>query len=375
MRFGLIFSLIIAIVAVLFALQNPQTMDVNLLFFETRGSTALVLMVTFALGIMVGLLSTLPKQLQARRKLKKLQRQIGSESKSSPGSSRPFAVLRRPPPLMPGAPIAVVAPASAPRTAATYEQGLAQLTETYEVRRAWRPGSERGYLSAPDADRVDALHRAIEDPDIRAIFCVRGGYGCLRLLHRIDWALARQHPTLLVGYSDVTALHLAFYTKARWTGLSGPVVTEWAEADPATLDSFQAWCRGTPSDLTGNFDAGLTPLASGTVSGPLLGGNLSVLSRLIGTPFAHLEHAGVLDAVAGVILGTFTTGELDPDKPTLFLDDVFDDYLGTRSYPVVRGLPYGHHLPRCSLPMGAPVQLRATAEETSLTAQSPVVDS
>ena len=301
---------------------------------------------------------------------------------------------------MPGAPVAVVAPASAPRTAATYEQGLAQLTETYEVRRAWRPGSERGYLSAPDADRVDALHRAIEDPDIRAIFCVRGGYGCLRLLHRIDWALARRHPTLLVGYSDVTALHLAFYTKARWTGLSGPVVTEWAEADSATLDSFQAWCRGTPSDLTGNFDAALTPLASGTVSGPLLGGNLSVLSRLIGTPFApdfegailvleevaeapyrvdrmlaHLEHAGVLDAVAGVILGTFTTGELDPDKPTLFLDDVFDDYLGTRSYPVVRGLPYGHHLPRCSLPMGAPVQLRATAEETSLTAQSPVVDS
>jgi muramoyltetrapeptide carboxypeptidase len=255
-------------------------------------------------------------------------------------------------------------------------------------------------LSAPDADRVDALHRAIEDPDIRAIFCVRGGYGCLRLLHRIDWALARRHPTLLVGYSDVTALHLAFYTKARWTGLSGPVVTEWAEADPATLDSFQAWCRGTPSDLIGNFDAGLTPLASGTASGPLLGGNLSVLSRLIGTPFApdfegavlvleevaeapyrvdrmlaHLEHAGVLDAVAGVILGTFTTGELDPDKPTLFLDDVFDDYLGTRSYPVARGLPYGHHLPRCSLPMGAPVQLRATAEETSLTAQSPVVDS
>jgi putative membrane protein len=89
MRFGLIFSLIIAIVAVLFALQNPQTMDVNLLFFETRGSTALVLMVTFALGIVVGLLSTLPKQLQARRKLKKLRRQIGPESKSSPGSSRP----------------------------------------------------------------------------------------------------------------------------------------------------------------------------------------------------------------------------------------------------------------------------------------------
>lgn len=98
MRFGLIFSLLLAIVAVIFALQNPQSMDVNLFFFETRGSTALILIVTFGFGILVGLLSTLPKQLRTRRKLKKLQREQGSGSKpsssftspkSSSGSSRP----------------------------------------------------------------------------------------------------------------------------------------------------------------------------------------------------------------------------------------------------------------------------------------------
>lgn len=98
MRFGLLFSLLLAILAVIFALQNPQAMDVNLLFFETEGSTALILIVTFGLGVVVGLLSTLPTQLRTRRKLKKLQKseESGSESsspatspKSSPEPSRP----------------------------------------------------------------------------------------------------------------------------------------------------------------------------------------------------------------------------------------------------------------------------------------------
>lgn len=83
MRFGLIFSLILAVIAVLFALQNPQMMDVNLLFFETQGSTALVLIVTFGLGVVVGLLSTLPSRLRTRRKLSKLQKQQESTSESS----------------------------------------------------------------------------------------------------------------------------------------------------------------------------------------------------------------------------------------------------------------------------------------------------
>lgn len=308
-------------------------------------------------------------------------------------------MLRRPPPLPPGAPIAVVAPASAPRTPSSYEEGLARLKDAYNVRFAWSSGAERGYLSSSDVDRITALHRAIEDPEIRGIICVRGGYGCLRLLPQIDWSLARKHPTLLVGYSDVTALHLAFYAKARWTGLSGPLVTEWGKADAATLDSFRDWSQGEIPDFVDDFDASLSTLTSGAGSGPLLGGNLAVLSRLVGTPFApdftdailvleeveeapyrvdrmlgHLQHAGILDVVAGVILGQFTTGDLDPDKPTLSLDEVFDDYLADRPYPVLTGLPYGHQLPRCTLPLGVPVTIRATAQEVSLTAQVPAVD-
>jgi len=291
-----------------------------------------------------------------------------------------------------------MAPASPPRSPKSYTDGLARLRETYEVRHAWTPGAERGYLAAPDADRVRALHRAIGDPEIRAVFCVRGGYGCLRLLPHLDWDLARTSPTLLVGYSDVTALHLAFYARADWTGLSGPVVTEWARADDDTLGSFRAWSEGRSPPLLEGFDAALQPLSPGTATGPLLGGNLAVLSRLVGTPYApefagailvleevheapyrvdrmlaHLQHAGVLDAVGGVVLGTFTTGSLDAGTPTLSLEEVFEDYFGDRAYPVVRGLPYGHHLPRCSLPLGVPVRLHATSTQAAMTPQTALV--
>jgi putative membrane protein len=86
MRFGLIFSLVLAIVAVIFALQNPQPMDVNLLFFQTEGSTALVLILTFGFGVLVGLLSSLPGRLRARRQLKELRKKQDSGSSSPPSS-------------------------------------------------------------------------------------------------------------------------------------------------------------------------------------------------------------------------------------------------------------------------------------------------
>lgn len=304
--------------------------------------------------------------------------------------------MLRPAPLRPGDPVAVVAPASPPREPEEYRSGLARLRELYDVRRAWSPGRERGYLSAPDPARAEALNAAVADPSIRAILCVRGGYGALRLLPRLDWAAARRRPTLLVGYSDITALHLAYFARAGWTGVSGPVVTEWAGLDAETLSPFRTLVEGgRPALGSGRLRA----LRPGTATGPLLGGNLSVLSRLVGTPYApdwtgailvledvaeapyridrmlaHLQHAGVLDAVDGVVLGDFGDGATPEDEPTLPLDTVFADYFEGRPYPVVRGLRYGHLLPRCSLPVGAPVRLSATPESAGLTLRASVVE-
>jgi muramoyltetrapeptide carboxypeptidase len=193
----------------------------------------------------------------------------------------------------------------------------------------------------------------------------------------------------------VTALHLAFHARVGWTGLSGPVVTEWATAAADTLAPFRNQAEGSI------FSAGseeLAPMRPGTATGPLLGGNLSVLTRLLGTPYApdwsgailvledvaeapyridrmlaHLEHAGVLDAVGGVVLGHFTTGDLDDCRPTLSLDTVFADYFAERPYPVATGLPYGHLLPRCTLPIGVPAQLTVHPDRARLDALAPAV--
>jgi muramoyltetrapeptide carboxypeptidase len=303
--------------------------------------------------------------------------------------------VRRPPPLRPGDPVAVVAPASPPRNPDRYRDGLARLRALYDVRTAWSPTAPRGYLSGPDAERAAALNEAVATPALRALFCVRGGYGALRLLAHLDWERARDHPTLLVGYSDITALHLAYHHRAGWTGVSGPVVTEWATLDEETLGPFRRLVEGGTPALG---DAAARPMREGTATGPLLGGNLSVLSRLIGTPYApawkgailvledvaeapyridrmlaHLDHAGVLDAVAGAVLGTFGAGADDSDSPTLSLETVVADYFGDRPYPVATHLRYGHLLPRCSLPIGSPVRLAVSAGEVQFSAAAPVV--
>ncbi|MFB6247304.1 MAG: LD-carboxypeptidase [Salinibacter sp.] len=305
--------------------------------------------------------------------------------------------MRRPRPLRPGDPVAVVAPASAPRDSDRYREGLARLRELYNVRTAWTPGPPHGYLSGPDPERAAALNEAVADPALRALFCVRGGYGSLRLLAHLDWAQAREHPTLLVGYSDITALHLAYHRRAGWTGVSGPVVTEWATLDEKTLRPFRRLVEGGTPSLGGET---ARPMREGSATGPLLGGNLSVLSRLIGTSYApawegailvledvaeapyrvdrmlaHLEHAGILEAVAGVVLGDFGTGADDSDPPSLSLETVFADYLGDRPYPVATHLRYGHLLPRCSLPTGSAVRLTVSSDTVRFAAAEPVVES
>lgn len=289
----------------------------------------------------------------------------------------------------------MVAPASPPRDLNRYRKGLDRLGTLYDIRTRWAPGQERGYLAAPDDERAAGLETAIADETIRAIICVRGGYGCLRLLDHLDWTLAQQHPTLLVGYSDITALHLAYYARADWPGLSGPVVTEWDTLDEQTLSPYRTLAEGGMPALG---DASLTPLRPGTATGPLLGGNLSVLTRLLGTRFApdwtgalliledvgeapyridrmlsHLQNAGVLDAVNGVVLGSFGPKQESPQPATLSLDTIFADYFAHRPYPVAKHLPYGHMLPRCTVPIGGHGHLSTTHDAAQLTLERPIV--
>ncbi|WP_022835241.1 S66 peptidase family protein [Salisaeta longa] len=303
--------------------------------------------------------------------------------------------MRTPPPLRPGDPVAVVAPASPPRNVDRYRTGLRALRARYDVRTAYGPNAAPApldFLAAADVERTEAVNAALCDPSIRAIFCVRGGYGAMRLLPHLAYDAAT--PTWVIGYSDITALHLALYQRLGWVGLSGPVVTEWPLVDApmqaaldATLNDPHDWTAATSDD-------GPVPLRTGAATGPLLGGNLSVLSRLIGTPYlpsldgailvledvaeapyrvdrmlAHCALAGLLDGLAGVVLGRFRLPEhADTEAARATLTAIFRDYFAARPYPVATHLRYGHLMPRTVLPIGLPVALRVTDRAVTLRA-------
>ena len=304
---------------------------------------------------------------------------------------------RFPSPLRSGDRVVVLAPASAPRDASDVQRGLDALQPmAYEVEVDHDAEAQHGYLAAPDDRRLDALNRALRREDVRAILCVRGGYGALRLLARLDYEAAREHPKLLVGYSDITALQWALHAQAGWASLSGPVLTEWDELDAEAMNLFRSLAHGEVPDsfqLPGADP--LQPLTTGTAEGMLIGGNLSVCSRLVGTPYApdlsgallfledvgevpyrvdrmlaHLSLAGWLDDLAGVVLGRFTTGSVD--GPSLTLDEVFRDYFGNRPYPVATGLCYGHFMPRATIPIGVQARLDVTTEAAELIPLEPV---
>lgn len=248
-----------------------------------------------------------------------------------------------------------------------------------------------GYLSAPDHRRLQDLETALQRDDLRAIFVSRGGYGLHRLLDRLSFH--DYVPKWVVGYSDTTALQMALYQSLGWASLSGPVVTEWAqlpqEPDPADsqkqlLDAAEAFDRVAAESSASDIDLGVGATLGCvsdaardgmTASGPLLGGNLSVLTHLVGTPFmpdlrgtvlvledvaespyridrmlTHLRLAGHLDGLAAVVLGKFTPGDVRP--PSFSMDEVLEDAFRSSPYPVVSGLVYGHCLPRVTLPWG-----------------------
>jgi muramoyltetrapeptide carboxypeptidase len=310
-------------------------------------------------------------------------------------------VIHRPLPLRPGQTIAVVAPASAPRDVHKLLGGILHLKDRgFDVEVGRAAYAPHGYLCGTDAERLDEFNAFLRRPDVAALFCVRGGYGALRLLPHLDYAAARRHPKLLVGYSDITALHLALYQHAGWTGLSGPMVAvEWDALGEQTERLFWELAHGgTPGPLLGPGGETLQPVRTGSAEGVLLGGNLSMVTRLVGTPylpdlegallfvedvgeapyridalFAQLRLAGLLDRLGGLVLGAFTEATPLPDRPSLTVEEVLDDYVGSLPYPVASGLVYGHFPVKNTLPIGVRARLKVTSHAATLSLLEPVV--
>jgi muramoyltetrapeptide carboxypeptidase len=269
-----------------------------------------------------------------------------------------------------------VAPAG-PFPEERYARGIEHLVRRgYRVREGAALRRTRRYFSAPDEERVADLQAAFADPEVRAIFTVRGGYGCARLLPALDWRAAAGSGKPLVGFSDVTALHLALVANGG-LGIHGPVVLRLAEEPPESTDRLFALLEtGTPpAPLTGRC------VVDGRATGPLVGGCLSLVSRLVGTPFLpsldgavllledvgekpsaldamwnQLRLAGHLDRLAGVAVGQLVACEESADAP-YSATDVVEDLLRELGKPAIIGVPVGHGNDNRAVLLGARVSI------------------
>ncbi len=276
------------------------------------------------------------------------------------------------PALFPGAHVRVIAPAS-PFPEDDFARGLARLRERYTV--SFDPSilAKDGYLAGDDARRLDELRRALTEDGVDAVVAARGGYGTTRLLDRIDPSTVR--PRLLIGFSDLTALH-ALFARAGLRSLHASMVAALGRGSDAAL---ARWIVAVEGAVPAPFE-GLDPIAPGRAEGPLVGGNLSVLHALVGTPYAPpidgailfleevgeapyrvdrmlttLRHAGWLARVAGIAIGQLTRCTPGPDGREI--SHVLRDRLGDLGIPVVGGVPAGHDEENAELPLGAPVEL------------------
>jgi muramoyltetrapeptide carboxypeptidase len=287
--------------------------------------------------------------------------------------------------------VGVFAPAGIPEPA-RFERGLARLRDWgLEVVLACPRQAER-FLSAPDAVRAAALNELLHDPRVDLLLAARGGYGCARILDRVDFRALQARGIPLVGYSDITALHAAAFSQGSGAHIAGPMVCSALARQPVedgeargldvVLESFRQALAGAPFTVA----ASLRTLREGVTEGRLLPANLAVLASLIGTPFMpdltgvvlvledvgeaayrvdrylqQLHQAGHLGRLAGLAYGQFSEGD-----DAHWLPSVVADFAQRVQGPVVAGLDFGHGFPSLSLPVGRLCRLTAAASGARL---------
>jgi muramoyltetrapeptide carboxypeptidase len=311
-------------------------------------------------------------------------RSISAGPNSGPGPGQPF---RKPQAVRPGDTIAVIAPAG-PFDRESFETGIAVLGDRYRVRYDERIFSRRRYLAGDDEGRLAELTTALGDPAVKAVFCARGGYGTMRLLTKLGaWvsgSLGSSIPAKpLIGFSDITALHQWFQSNGL-ASIHAPVLTQLGRLPAGSSQRLISLLESTSPAAP---LVGTAAYVGGTVEGPLLGGNLSVFTRLLGTPFmpdldgavlmfedlseqpysldrmwTHLELAGVFRKAAGIVLGQFIRCE--PRDGSFTAAEVLRDLAAASGLPCAAGFPIGHGDDvNEAVPLGVRVRLDAGAKQ------------
>jgi muramoyltetrapeptide carboxypeptidase len=305
-------------------------------------------------------------------------------------TQRPAEALVKPTRLRPGDTIGLITPGSfAPEE--SVQRAISNATSLgLKVKLGKHLQAERGFIAGTDAQRLEDLHAMFADPEVKGIWCVRGGYGCTRLLPQLDFDLIRRNPKVFIGYSDITALHQAIFRETGLICFHGPVGS--STLTPFTREQLVAVLMEAKSphaiklsseQLT-QPDSAFQPfvIKPGVVIAPLSGGNLSLLAAMAGTRHAFdfsgklvfIEEVGErpyrvdrmlttllqssnLDQAAGIALGLFTDCHPKKDERSLSLKDTLLDRLGNLNMPMAYGLSFGHVSDNCTLPVGLTAKL------------------
>ncbi len=308
--------------------------------------------------------------------------------------------LIRPRRLREGDTLGLVNPSGAVYERAPYEQTREALKALgFQVREAPHVRARYGHMAGTPEQRASDLHTLFADPAVAGVLAITGGSGANRVLPLLDYGLIARNPKFLGGFSDLTALISAVHVKTGLVTFHSPLGrSDWnafsaghfkallMQAQPHTLP-IPDLKNGPSGDGPAAPESRFTTLRGGRARGPLVGGNLAVLTSLAGTPYmprlegailfledvneyiyrvdrmlSTLQLGGALARVAGVVLGGFTNCmPSEGSFGTLTLDEVFDDYFGALGVPVLRGMPFGHVKRKITLPLGVPAELDADA--------------
>lgn len=309
------------------------------------------------------------------------------------------------PRLQKGDTVAVIAPAS---TIVRYnreklDKGISELKK-HGLKVKFMPDMmmrQYGNLAGTDRQRAEEFTQMFTDPQVKAIIAATGGYGTMRFLDLVDWNVIKQNPKLFVGFSDNTALHCALNRYCDFPSVHGTgVLFLWGNAKNRpyafrhilALSGLEEYNDSTSlNDWGGNVSDAVsykpvTVLRQGKASGELIGGNLSMICALMGTPYepdwkgkvlfledvhegpyridrmlCQLKLAGVFNKVNGIILGRFRGCEPDEGEISLTISEVFNDHLGDLKVPVLVDFPIGHVEDNLPLPVGAKVRVSTKA--------------
>ncbi len=311
-------------------------------------------------------------------------------------AASPPVKLLKPKPLQPGDTVGLITPSSyvSDPDELDFARRFCEFFQL-KVKVGKNVGQRYGYLAGTARQRVDDLHAMFSDSDVRGVFCIRGGYGSAQMLNLIDYELIRRNPKIFLGYSDITALHTAIGRRTGLVTFHGPVslshASRWSEEHlrKALFESAPLGAQSNPPDANPLQPAHtMRTVRAGTARGPLAGGNLTLLSTTLGTPFevetagrillmedigediyridrmfTQLRLAGKLQQAAGILVGECKDCPPPGHDSAYSLGEVIDYLLGDLGIPVLYGLSFGHTTDQVTMPLGVMASLDAGAKQ------------